>query len=347
MVKVQSVACSVLARAVVPARGGLGLGLGTLVLGLGLASGCFTAQLDPDLGGAFACGDSDEEEPCPGSLTCVNGRCEDADEVPVLAVLAPEDEESVERDDVIDVTMGMVPPPGIVELEIRIQGSLELVAAASGATPVLGQGHVKVFIDGVEQQTIDSGSIGASTPVMVSVPLVSGPHRILLQAYRNDGEPYDNPEATATRLFWFENEFSRRPFVAIKSPWPGSVFDVDDGEVEVVLAVTPPFRLVEPGGMHVEDQGHAHIYYDTLMPYPDCVHNAGCDSGYIGVVGGSSSVVLDLPEDEEGSRSITAVLRHVDHLPYGIPFGCDPTTPGPLELCSPVFDSVDVVRVDQ
>jgi hypothetical protein len=309
------------------------------------AGGCYTAQLDPDLAGVFACGDPDEEEPCPAALSCVNDRCEDADEVPTLAVLSPEDEESLVRDDVIDVMVGMQPVPGLVELEMRVQGSLELVSIGAGADHAFGQGHVKVFVDGMEQRTIDSGSIDASTPVMVQVPLVSGPHRLHLQAYRNDGEPYDNPEATATRLFWFENEFSRRPFLAIKSPWPGSVFDVDDRELEVVLAVTPPLQLVEPGGTNIENRGHAHVYYETPMPYPECVLNGGCDGGYIGVVGGAGSQVIDLPEDEEGSGRLTAVLRNVDHSAYGLPFPCDPTVPGPLDVCSPVFDTIDLVRV--
>lgn len=310
--------------------------------------GCYTAELDPDVGGVFACGGSDEDAPCPASLTCVNGRCEDKDLVPTLAVLVPEDEESIVRDDVIDVTMGMPQPPGLAELQIRIRGSLELVAAGAEADHEFGQGHVKVFVDGVEQQTIDAGSIDSSTPVMVMVPLAGGAHRILLQAYRNDGVAYDNPEATATRLFWFENEFSRRPFVAIKSPWPGSVFDVDDHELEVVIAVTPPLKLIEPGGAKLEDRGHVHVYYETPMPYPDCVHNAECDDGYIGVVGESRSTRIGLPKDEEGTATLSAVLRHVEHSPYGLPFDCDPAPrPSMTNPCAPVFDSIDVVRVNE
>jgi hypothetical protein len=316
-----------------------------LVLASLLAGGCYTAELDPDIAGVFACGDPDEAEPCPAALTCVNDRCEDADAVPTLAVLSPEDEQSIVRDDVIDVMLGMQPVPGLTQLEMTFRGTLELVSIGAGADHAFGEGHVKVFVDGVEQQTIDSGDIDAPTPVMVQVPLVSGPHRLHLQAYRNDGEPYDNPEAIATRLFWFENEFSQRPFVAIKSPWPGSVFDVNDRELEVVIAATLPLELVEPGSTNIENRGHAHIYYDTPMPYPECVNNEGCDRGYIGVVGQAGSQVITLPEDEVGTGVLTAVLRNVDHSAYGLPFQCDPTVPLPLDLCAPVFDAIDLVRV--
>jgi hypothetical protein len=315
------------------------LGLAALVIPL--AGGCYSAQVDPDLGGAFVCGGAEQAE-CPGSLVCVNERCEDADLVPALMVLDPEDEQSFTRDDILDMVM----PGAGIDLEIRIQGSIELISASAGADHAFGEGHVKVLVDGMEQATVDSGSIDSSTPVMVRVPAVAGPHRILLQAHRNDGVAYDNPEATAMRLFWFESAAMRRPFVAIKSPVPGAAFDLDDQTIDVELA-TLHFTLVEPGGARQAEHGHAHVYYDTRVEFPECVRDPGCDSSYLAVVGASGSTELGLPESDAGSDILSIVARNVDHSPYGQPFDCDPTVPGPLDLCSPVFDSIEIVRVEE
>ena len=59
---------------------------------------------------------------------------------------------------------------------------------------------------------------------------------------------------------------------------------------------------------------------------------------------------LDLTADETDLRRIRvkAVLANGDHTTYGFPFPCDPTLPlGPGDLCSPVFDAVEIVRVEE
>lgn len=319
-----------------------------LLLGAALVGGCYSAQLDPDVAGVFVCGDGDDDEPdatCPASQLCVNERCEDADDVPVLSVIDPEDEKSISRVDVLDgFLMGPGPAP-LLDLSIRIQGSLELVSASSGRDPTFGEGHVIVFIDGQEQETVDTGSIGASTPVMVRVPAIAGPHRIMLQAYRNDGVAYDNPEATATRLFWLGSDVIRRPFVAVKSPWPGTVFGPEDQLIEVVMASSPEVELDDPGAGTQEGKGHVHVYYDARPMLPECVQDPGCDSGYLGVAGASKIAEITLPMSGAQSTTLTGVLRNMDHSAYGVPFDCDPAQPGPLDVCSPVFETIEILRV--
>ncbi len=314
------------------------------LLALAISSGCYTAQLDPDIHGVFVCDVEDDAAACPASQTCVNQRCEDAEAVPVVSVIDPEDEESLTRDDLVEGIMGP-PPIAQIEITVRIQGSIELVSASSGADPTFGEGYVTVSVDGQDQATLDSGSIGASTPVMVQVPAIVGAHRILVQAFRSDGVAYDNPEATATRLFWFERQDFQRPLVAIKSPWPGAVFGPEDELVEIELA-TRHFTLTEPGGGSREGQGHAHLFYDDRVKYPGCVQDPSCDGGYLGIAGGSQRGEITLPTSGSQSAILTAALRNSDHSPYGIPFGCDPSDPGPLDLCSPVFDAIQIVRVD-
>ena len=305
-----------------------------------LASGCYTAKLDPDLAGAFACELDDEDSPCPAGQACVNGRCEDSQLLPSLKVIDPEAEQIIERLEVIDLGMGM---PGLVPLEIQLQGSLSLVSASAGADPVFGEGHVKVFIDGQEQVTIDDGSIDGSTIVMAEVPAVAGAHRIVLQAYRNDGEAYDNPEATATRLFWLVGGVLTRPFVAITSPWPGTVFDLELQDIDVEVA-TLDFMLRDPGGPPQTGVGHAHLYYDPRVPFPECANDPGCEGTYLGVAGESRTGTMTLPEADEGDGSLSVMLRNTDHSPYRIPFDCDPMQ-GPLE-CASVFDTITIKRLE-
>lgn len=321
--------------------------LGSLAIALALVSGCYTAQLDPDLDGVFACSlDDDEASACPAGQTCVNARCESAERVPELAVINPEDEQSLFRGDIVDpMTMAMPGEP--VPIDIVIQGSIVLVSADADA--VFGEGHVKVFVDGEEHVTLDTGSIDSPTSQTVRVRPVAGPHRIVLQAYRSDGVAYDNPEATATRLFWFEHdeELLRRPFVAIKSPWPGTVFDLDEQDLTIELAAVQ-FEFIDPGSPPGVGQGHAHVAHDPRMDYPECVKDPGCDNVYLdrGVVGASRTADAELPAGDVGSDRLTAVLRNTNHSPFGFPLGCDPAMTGPLDVCSPVFDTVEVVRVD-
>lgn len=318
--------------------------LGPALVALAMAGGCFTAKIDPDLGGVFVCGEDENDGTCPSSLVCVNARCEDADLVPSLALTGPEDEEVIARQDVLDMGMLMGPMPGMIDVDVRVRGSLQLVSASAGADPTFGEGHVRISIDGNEPVTIDEGSINMPQLVTMQVRGVAGAHRIVAQAFRNDGEPYDNPEATATRLFWLKNDLIDRPMVAIKSPWPGTVFTVDDQTIDVELA-TIGFDLSPPGEAPQERKGHAHLYYDDRVRYPDCVFEEDCRESYLELADGLPDP-LKLPESMAEGAVITAVLANGDHTTYGFPFPCDPTVPGPLELCTPVFDAVDIVRVE-
>lgn len=311
---------------------------GFALVALGLPA-CYSAELDPTLGGVFAC--SQAADDCPSGLTCVNGACEKEDQLPVVVVTNPEDEELFVTN-APDVPMGPMAPP--FELEVRIQGELELVAANSGAEHVFGQGHVVVYIDEVEQAVIDSGDISTPTAVTVEVDNQAGPHRITALAMRNDGEPYDNADATGGRLIWVESELIEgvRPFVAIKSPWPGSTVPLETTSVDVEIA-TLNFTMVAPGQGEVEEQGHAHIYYDKA--FPDCLADDDCDKDYIAVAGDPPTVTASLPESSAQSIDLTAVLRQVGHDQYRFPFGCDPIIDG--GLCQPVFDTIEINRADR
>lgn len=311
-------------------------------LGSVLGSGCYTAQLDPDLVGLFACDRDDEDAGCPPGQACVNERCEDADAVPSLVVLNPEDEAHV-TGPVLEVPMsGPLGPP--IMLDLGLRGSLQLVPRDEQADHELGQGYIVVIIDGQEQRTIDRGSVAAPMAVPIEVTPVAGPHRIVLQAHRNDGIPYDNPEATATRLFWLENELTEgsRPYVAIKSPWPGTVVAAD-ADVQVEVAALN-FELLDPGGARQERQGHAHVFYDQR--FPECGQDPTCDELYLGVTDAAGlTEPFELPPSSAPTSTLTAGLRHNDHTSYGFPMGCDPTT-GPPDLCQPIFETIELRRAE-
>ena len=191
-----------------------GISLGALLLG-----GCYTTDLDPGLGSVFAC--TQVEANCPSGLSCVNGVCESSEGVPRVLVTNPEDEQRFVTA-TPDIPIG--PPPDPLTIEIRIQGELDLVEFDPDQAHVFGEGHVVVTVDGAQQAIIDTGSIDNPTAVTIDIDNQAGPHRITAQAVRNDGVPYDNPESTGTRLIWIESEAVEglRPFVAIKSPWPGT-----------------------------------------------------------------------------------------------------------------------------
>jgi hypothetical protein len=326
--------------------GFLGGSLG--VAAAALACGCYTTQVDPDLGGAFACDLDDEDSECPEGQSCVNARCEDEGLVPKLSVNNPEDEQSLMRGDVVDLLM-MEMPGAPIGIDIVIQGAITLVSADAEADPVFGEGHVRVLIDGEEQLTLDTEPIDSPTTLTVQVPPVAGPHRITLQAFRNDRVAYDNPEATATRLFWLEHEnvAFRRPFVAIKSPWPDTVFDLDKQALTIELAAIH-FEFFQPGGPPRPGQGHAHVYHNPRMDYPQCVRDPNCDNAYLpnGVVGASKTAEVELPEGDVGNDRLTAVLRNSEHDPYGFPMECNPAGPDVIDMCAPVFDAIEIVRAN-
>lgn len=315
-------------------------------------SGCYTATLDPELTGLFACDpveDEDEANPCPSGQACVNERCEDADLVPRVNLVDPEDEEPVQVNGVFPPVR---PPPmnaPAIDVVVTLQASLELVAAASEDEHVFGQGYATLTVDGEQTIVLDAGSLASPAALTVQVPPLAGAHRLVMQAFRNDGVAYDNPEATATRLFWLENEFEfgARPFVAVKSPWPGTAFDTSADEIRIEV-VGRNVTLVEPGGVPPGAEelkfGHAHVFYDKR--FPECGQQSECENLYLSVtdVGGVVEA-FPLPSAVEPTGTITALLRRDDHTAFGFPLGCNPIM-GTLDVCEPVFETIEILRVD-
>lgn len=295
------------------------------VLALVLIAGCFTADLDPDKSGVFAC---NADADCPDGRTCINARCET--DAPAVEIRNPEDEQ---RFDIAGAGVGEMR-----EVAVSIAGTLELVDPATNDAHVSGEGHIVLFVDGAETMTITSGPFSAGISIGVQVANVAGPHRVAIVARRNDGLDYDNPEATFTRLFWVDDG---TPLVGIKAPWPNAGFGLDPQSIDVrVTTINFSFEAPSPLGMNEPDRGHAHIYYDAL--FPACLSDAVCDAGYLSIAQmRDAPVPTQLPESAETETTLTAVLRNIDHSLFLF----DPDDTGPMEPV-PVVDQIRIVRQD-
>ncbi len=324
----------------------LGIIASSLSLGAVLLSGCYSAQVDPDLSGVFACDPADETAACPAGQICVNERCVDMEGVPSLTILNPEEGDR-ELTEVADYT---IPGPEAtpVSVNLTFQGSnLDLITRSAANEHEFGQGYVAIYVDGSEVATLEDGNVAERNSVMLEISPEPGPHRIAIQAMRNDGVDYDNPEAFATRLIWLENvdTVGMRPFVAIRSPWPGTSFNLEDQEVEIQV-MTLNFTLeASDSSQQAEARGHAHIYYDET--FPGCALDEICDDGYIGVAAAAinneqfSRGEILLPASNEDGTTLTAVLRNINHLIYQFPYGCEADMP---ETCQLAFDGIEILR---
>jgi hypothetical protein len=284
--------------------------------------GCFTADLDPDAAGVFACS---EVEACPGEQTCVNGRCE-VDAPPRIEIRNPEEEEAKILDDPNEVSGGMR------TVSIIFGGTLDLVDPDEHPDNVFGQGHLEIFIDGNSVGTIESGALSGGVGFEIVVPNEIGPVRVSARAIRNDGSRYDNPEAVARRLFWIDD--GSTPLVGIRDPWPGAALALDAAVIPIEAAVLN-FALLpaDPLGTAKVDTGHVHIYYDVDLS--TClVPGSVCDGSYITTVTGPMPSSATIPDSAAGPATISAVLRNINHALFEFPNAGDP----------PITDQIAIVR---
>lgn len=298
--------------------------LSTLFAAVGLVqAGCFTATLDPELEGAFAC--APQAEDCPEGLACDGQFCVRPDNIPLLQILSPEREE---RFDFADF-------PSDGKITVRLQGNLNLVA--EGQDNANGTGYVEVNVDG-ETTKLTSGPLSGGISVEATIDLEAGGHRISAQAFHPDGTPFGNEGALATSLFWLDDG---NPHVAIVKPWPGEALPLRTPEIETEI-VTLNFRLSAPENPR-EGLGHAHIHYDQV--FPACTNDADCDAGYLLIIAPPMGTVVNrfsdgasFPDSPAGMSTVTAVLRNNDHTPYRHPFGD--------EQGEFITDTIMIARVD-
>ena len=294
----------------------------SLVLG-----GCYAAELDETSNALFACevaGEADEADAdCPGELRC-NGRvC--VERLPTVVVSSPEPLE--------EIGVGVTAAP----ITLRISG----LTFSSDEDDADG-GFIRVTLD---DETIDIRTGDISGPLAIEdliVPDEPGAHRISAQAFRVDGTPFDNADASAAQVFWRDDG---QPHVAITSPWPGSEVELQpNGLIDVEVAMLN-FTYGQTDTDLATDIGHIHVYYDDT--FPECAEDPICDAGYIGVISAAPeeaamgltilSEGLLFPDSPVADATLTAVLRQNDHSAFS-------SVDGEFEL---VTDPVTIRRVAQ
>jgi hypothetical protein len=273
--------------------------------------------------GVFPCETADE---CPDGQACVVGKCFSGD-APTVEIVTPEDEQAfpyIAGTDTIDVM-------------IKIGGSnLELVDAASDPDNEFGRGQIVVFVDGEERAELDFGSLASGVDLVTTLSNRPGPHRVSAQARFSNGQVYDNPEASGSRLFWLDDG---NPWVGFKSPVPNQRFSFEEIEIDVTIAVLN-FLIVPAVGASQPGVGHAHLLFNK--PFPDCEFEGACRQDYIEVLAPlppsepltSVSVPSGIPSSAAGADStLTAAISQTNHDSFLNAAG------------QPVFETIPIVRV--
>lgn len=260
---------------------------------------------------------------CPAALSCLQGVCETIT-LPQVEILSPEDGKPYPW-------MG----DGSVHTEtLSITASdLILRPLAESSERVLGEGHLVVFVDEVEVATIDAGDPNGSLQVEITFADSPGVHRVRVQARLNDGTDYDNPGGSARNLIWVDDGHEH---VALRVPWPGDEFSLEQQLVDVEVAVLSGAITIGPPS---SGQHNAMIYHDAL-PFDMCITDPLCLSSYNGFVPNDNDEFgpVLLPESGGGTETLTALVNNSDHTVYTYVDG--------MGMEQVVYSSIEIVRTD-
>lgn len=260
---------------------------------------------------------------CPASLSCLQGVCE-AIPLPQVEILSPED--------------GMIYPwmdDGSVHTEtLNIRASdLVLRSMAESSERVLGEGHLVVFVDEVEVATIDAGDAAGGLQLEVTFADSPGVHRVRVQARLNDGTDYDHPDGSARNLIWVDDGHEH---VALRVPWPGDTFSLEEQLVDVEVAVMNGAITIGPPS---SGQQNAKVYHDAL-PFDMCLTDPGCLNSCNGIVPSDDDEFgpLLLPESDGGTETLTALVNNSDYTVY--------TYVDEMGMEQVVYSSIEILRSD-
>jgi hypothetical protein len=289
-------------------------------LALSVLSGCLTNVPDPELGGVYACA---VQEDCPETLSCLQQVCE-AIELPQVNVFNPEDGKKYP----------FVEGGTVTEIISVSATNLVIRGLSESAEGVPGEGHIVIFIDEVEAGVIDSGNLSSGVQMEIEIPNTPGVHRIRAQARLNNGIDYDNETAAARRLVWVDNG---RKHIALRKPWPGDEFTVEDLLIDAEVALLDPMDQIVIGPPNTGNF-HVHVFYDES--FPACVTDNACQARYNGIVPNDETDDTNqfgpvlLPASGAGEVELTAQVMDSEHFAY---FD---------ELGEPVYSSITILRTD-
>jgi hypothetical protein len=261
-------------------------------------------------------------EDCPPDQTCVAGACS-LEPPPELYILSPELEHAfrVQGDPVI--------------ITVAVSGEhLSLVDPSSDPNAEFGRGNVVLYLDGQEVAVLSAGDLETGVAVEVSVPPVSGAHRLVAKARFSNDTFYDNEGGEARQFFWLDDG---KPHVGFIHPFPGDVYGLESTEVPFTVAalnfsfVTPEPSNSRPG------HGHAHVHYNRT--FPACAFDYACHGLYMGVIApenpaSSATSVATMAASVPGEAKLTASLEEINHFAYLDEDG------------QPVWEDISIQRAD-
>jgi hypothetical protein len=270
----------------------------------------------------------DADNPCPDpeTMVCLVGQCHEGI-APNLEIVSPAQEESVAW------TQGG--ETSDVAVTIRVDG-FQIVPPEIDPTNVRAAGHVILELDGVEVAMITEGDAAEGVTVTVPAAATAGGHRLGAHLRLSDGTPYDNPEASRRRFFWFANG---EPQIAFVTPWPGDTLTLGQQQVASTFAVLG-FELQPASDMQVPGAtGIVHAFID--QSFPACGVDEDCAADYSDVLAPENpgmrvtGDILVPADDGDGKTRLTGHLAHTDHEPY---CGDD------AAMCTAYFDSITLTR---
>lgn len=299
--------------------------IGALAL---LSSGCFSAELDPDLSGVFVCESEDE---CSGDQVCFLQRCTAPDELPRVELLNPT--QNIPQADFANANGA---------LQIEVSTNLALRPASSEGRS--GMGFIEVTANGKTQRIESDDDLSVT---LLFEDTTATPLRLAVQAFAEQGKPYPNPEARVQEVLFVDDG---RPQVALVEPWPNQRIGLDQGSADFTIT-TVNFDLMPPGSGLADGRGHAHLYQvegaDAMLPEV-CLVDIGCpDRNDLyqllapaeGPSDTASTGLMLRPVSQAGPQTVVVTLQQDNHELFLM----DP--PGPLDR-APVFDSITIQRAN-
>jgi hypothetical protein len=287
--------------------------LAALLAASGALSGCYGAQFDAFASGVYACEIDDD---CQAEFSCLRGVCVD-DDGPKLEILGPETLTKFSE--------------GVTEIPLTVSlADVELAEPGGSHQP--GKAYLEVWIDGLPVNTREGGNpLSDAVGSSVTVPAVElpdgivylGEHRLRVEAFQLDGQPYSNPSAEARRMFFIAN--ATTPQIAVLSPWPGDEQRADQTMLVEIAAVNWTWTDPVPGGMD-DSQGHTHVYFNK--DFPDCLPGCNFDYADGGALTRSANLdplqpnvlraELEIAEADAtpGDFTVSAGLNWDSHIPW-------------------------------
>lgn len=221
---------------------------------LGFISGCYSAELDPDIPGVFVC---ETDRDCSAGLRCLAGVCDYSaqDQAgPELQIVSP----------------GLLEAYAVGErsnIPLIVKGERLTLTTKASDDPEAG--YLDVEVDGALVAAISEGDLSQGID-LTSLPLPSQPglHHIRVIARNLNGEAFQGARSTVGTAFWIDDG---KEHVGILEPAPGAKIPSGTGDALRIEVASLNFTFVNPGhvspdAVDAAGEGYVHLYVDAELP---------------------------------------------------------------------------------